>query len=149
MLFACHEEDCVEMRAHAAIQQGHLGFDLIVGDGADAAQNHFGLAARGVIDEQARERIDFYVRERGGRLSEHVDAFGDRKERLLLGIFENRYDKLTYQARAARDQVQVAVGWRIEGAWVNGDERRGHDGNFECSGVELDLVQLLQTRWPW
>jgi hypothetical protein len=29
----------------------------------------------------------------------------------------------------------VPVGRRIEGAWINSDERRGHSGNFECSGV--------------
>ncbi len=100
--------------AHAPVEQGHLEFDFIIGDGADAAQNHAGLAMVGIVDQQPCEGIHFHVGERGGRLLQHFDSFGDRKQRLFLGVFENGYDELTDQARAARNEIEVSVSQRIE-----------------------------------
>jgi len=130
MFFACHEEDRLQMGAHAPVEQRHLKLDFIVGDGPDATQNHAGLAMRGIVDKQSFEGIHLHVGKRNGRLLQHFDSFGDRKEGLFLRVFENRYDELTDQAGAARDQIQVSVGQRIERAWIDGDKRRGHGGKF-------------------
>src|SRR5438046_2905700 len=72
------------------------------------------LTVCSVVDEQALKGIDLHVGVGGCGFLQHRHAFGDGKKWLFLGIFQNRYDELTDQARAARDEIQMTVGRGIE-----------------------------------
>ena len=52
-----------------------------------------------------------------------LDALGHREERRLLGVDEDRDDDAIEEPRAARDDVDVAVGQRVERTRINGKRR--------------------------
>ena len=75
---------------------------------------------RDVVDEQPVERVDLDVRLVLEHGPDDVDALLHREERRLLGVDEDRDDDPVEQPRAARDDVDVAVRERIEGAGIDG-----------------------------
>lgn len=92
-----------------AVQQRHLQFRLVIGDGANPSQNDIGAALAGVVDEQSIERIHFHVAEFRGRFPQHFLALLHAEQRLLLAVSENRDNEMVKQAATARDQIQVPV----------------------------------------
>ena len=124
VLLGRHHEDGLDLRVQPPIHQRHLELELEVRHGAQAAHDDLRPAPLDVVDQQPVERIDLdvgVIREHGPR---DLDPLVDREERRLLGVHEDRHDDAVEQPRAAQDDVDVAVGQRIERAGINGD--RGH-----------------------
>src|SRR5260370_33121568 len=59
--FAGQHEHSFQARLEFAIHQRHLQFVLIIGDGANAAQDHPGVALAPIVDHQAPKDPDFYA----------------------------------------------------------------------------------------
>src|SRR5262249_47525657 len=91
------------------------------GDGADAADDQMGAAGGGVVDQQAFERSDFDVGIGAHHFAEHLRSFFDAEQRILGLIAEYSDNEMLHQAAGPGDQVEVAVGDRIERTGVNRD----------------------------
>src|ERR1700733_10123177 len=61
--FGGQHEHCFQTGLKAAVHHGHLQFVLVVGDGADAAEEHARFHAPRVFHEQTIEGIHFHVGE--------------------------------------------------------------------------------------
>ena len=81
-----------------------------------------GVLAASVVDEQAVEGVHFDVGGALEHLARDVDALRHREERRLLHVDQDRDDDAIEEARAALDDVDVAVGQRIERAGIDGDD---------------------------
>ena len=102
------------------VHQGHLHLVLEVRDGAQAAHDHARLLDARVVDEQAAEGVHLDVRQVGEDLAgQSRSAPSTWKQRRLLDVHEDRHDDALEQARAARDDVDVAVGQRVEGPGID------------------------------
>src|SRR5271168_2079934 len=77
--FAGEEESGFESGLQAAIHEGHLQFVFVVGDGADAAEDHAGVSLQGVVGEETVEGIDFDVFEGADSFGQHFHALLDGK----------------------------------------------------------------------
>ena len=101
------------------IHESHLELELEIGDGAKSAHDHLRAAPRHVVDEQTFEGVDLDVRLVAEHGAGDLDALVHREERCLFRVDENRDDDAVEQAGAAGDDVDVAVGQRIEGAGID------------------------------
>ena len=84
------------------------------------ADDDLRLAPRDVVDEQAVERVHFDVRLFLEDRPRDLDPLGHREQRRLLRVHQDRDDDPIEQARAARDDVHVTVGQRIERPGIDG-----------------------------
>ena len=50
---------------------------------------------------------------------ELIQSFREREKRLLLVIVSDRYDDFIEKFSGSLDHVEVAIGDRIEAAWIN------------------------------
>jgi hypothetical protein len=98
---------------------GHLELVLEVRHGAQPADERAGAAAPRVFHQQSTEGIDLDVRILAEHFADDGDALIGRKQRILLRIHQHRDDDPLEQVRAAKNDVDVAVGQRIEGPWKN------------------------------
>ena len=102
------------------VHQRHLELELEVRHRPQPADDDVGPAARHVVDQQPVEGVHFDI----AVGLEHARAISTRssmrEQRRLLGVDENRDDDAVEQPRAARDDVDVSVGQRIERARVDG-----------------------------
>src|SRR5206468_1326174 len=73
-----------------------------------------------VVDDQALEGLDDDVRVGGGALDQHLAPLVDREQARLRLVDEDGDDDLVVQRGAPADDVEVAVGDRIEGAGAQG-----------------------------
>ena len=78
--------------------------------------------ARHVIDQEPVASADLDVGIRLHHFSEHLHALGHSEQTLLALILQHRDDQAVSQFAAARNQVQVSVGDRIERTRIDGDD---------------------------
>ena len=98
----------------------HLELELEVGNGAKPANDDVRFPARHVIDQEPVESIDFDVRLRLEDLPSDLDPFVHREQRRLFRVHEHRDDDAIEEPRAARDDVDVPVGERVERPGIDG-----------------------------
>jgi len=113
------EEDCLDFGGETAVHQRHLELVLVVGDGADAAQDGHGADLAGEIHHEPVECGYRDVSQVTRRFVQHLRPLGDGEERVLDGIAENRNGQVLKKLGAARDQIQMTVGGRVEGAGID------------------------------
>src|ERR1700681_2476141 len=76
-----------------AIHQCHLQFVFVVGDSANPAQDHAGMALARIVNEQAVEDFDFNAGPLPGNLAQHFDALRYGKERSFFGVAQHGNDQ--------------------------------------------------------
>jgi hypothetical protein len=97
--------------------------------GADAAQQDAGALAAGVVDQQALEGVDLNVGQVSADLAEHLHPLLHGEERIFLRVEQQGDDQAVEEARGPLDEVEVAVGDRVERPRVDGGDFR-HRGRF-------------------
>jgi hypothetical protein len=112
------QEDGLDLRGQAAVHQSHLELVFVVGDGADAAQHCLGSLLARELHHQPVEGGDRDVGQRTGDLSEHLDALLHGEQRILARIVEDGDGEVAKELGTARDEINVAVGRRVEGAGI-------------------------------
>jgi hypothetical protein len=121
VLFRRHHEEGFELGVELAVHHGHLELVLVVGDGADAAEDGGCALLAGEVDQEAVEGGDGDVADGGDGFGDHLETLGDGEERgAFLGVAEDGDDELVDDFGAAGNQVEMAVGERVEGAGVDG-----------------------------
>src|SRR5262249_53895171 len=118
-----HHEDRFQLRLQLAVHQRHLQLVLVVADGAYAAQHRFGFLLHGVVHQQAFEGVDAHVLVALDHLFEHLPAFDDGEQRVLLNVAQNGHDELVKDLAATLDQVEMPVGERVKRARINGADQ--------------------------
>src|SRR5581483_2429661 len=68
-----------------------------------------------------------------GSFLQHVAAFRQREERVLFRVTQDRHYQLFKNFAASRDQVEVAVGERIEGPGIDGNNV------LQAASVEVEV----------
>src|SRR5579863_2737725 len=121
MSFARQQKHGFDARVQTTVHQRHLQLVLVIGKRPDTAQDHIGRARRGVIDQQSFKRGHFNIRIRPHYFFEHLHPLRHRKQRPLGVVVENRDDQPLDQFAASRNQIQVPVGDRVKGTWIDGD----------------------------
>ncbi len=104
-----------------AVHQRHLELVLEVRHRAQAAHQHAGVLALRVVHQQAAEGAHVHVAVRLEHLAANRDALGLAEQRRLLDVDQERDDDGVEDPGAALDDVDVAVGQRVERPWINGD----------------------------
>src|SRR5690242_18745471 len=100
---------------HPVVHLRHLHLVLEVGDGAQALDHGGDPVGGAEVHQQAVEPLDPHVAVAGGDLAQHLDALVDREQALLGDVDQHGDDDLVVQAGGPADDVEVAVGDRIEG----------------------------------
>src|SRR5262245_45845458 len=59
--FGCHQEDGFDFRRESSVHQRHLQLEFVVGDGANATDDHLRLLLTGIMDQKSIEGIDAHV----------------------------------------------------------------------------------------
>src|SRR5581483_5442278 len=131
--FGRHHEHSLDLRAELAVHQGHLQLVFVIADGANAAENDRGIHLLGVFHQQALEGVHPHVVVVCGSFLQHVAAFRQREERVLFRVTQDRHYQLFKNFAASRDQVEVAVGERIEGPGIDGNNV------LQAASVEVEV----------
>ena len=115
------------------VHQRHLQLELEVRHGPQAAHDHRGLLrarrSRPAGRRTSRPRRSAYSRNTSRAI---VHALLGREQRVLLGVAQDRHDDAVEQPRAAQDDVDVAVGQRIERPRI---DRHAFAGRAHASSV--------------
>src|SRR5687768_11014199 len=113
-----HEEglDAGELAVHL----GHLQLVLEVADGAQALHDHRDVVRLAVVDEQALEAVDPDVGQFGDGVAQQLHALVDREEPGLARVDQHRHDQFVVQPGSTIDDVDVAVGDRVERTGTDG-----------------------------
>src|SRR6185369_8614395 len=119
--FGRHHEDSFQPGIKLPVHQRHLQLVLVITDSPNASQNCLRLLACGIVHQQAREAVYLHVRLALHAFPEHLESLIEREQRGLLGVSQDRDDKLVENLSPSMDKVEVAVCGRIETARVNGD----------------------------
>src|SRR4029077_10762165 len=90
------------------------------------------------------ECIDAHVLIPGGQQLNHLLALFHRKQWSLLRIAQDGHHQLIENAAAARDQVQMPLGWRIERSGINGHLAR-QKPSLGTSGMWLPSDSKAQS----
>src|SRR6202522_893971 len=114
-----------DVRLDFAIHHGHLQFVFVIGDGADAADDDGGAFSAGVVHQKAVENVNLHVVPFEGRGLKHLDAFLFGEQRIFFEVVGDGDNQLSKNIGRASDEIQVAIGDRIEGAGINGGNRLG------------------------
>ncbi len=120
ILFGGHHEDGFKLRGQAAVHQCHLEFVFVITDGADAAQDGLGTLLAGKLDQEAVKGFHGDVSELMGGFAEHFDAIFGWKKGLFFSVVEDGDDEMVEDLGATGDQVEMAVGRRVEAPRVDG-----------------------------
>src|SRR2546421_6431430 len=113
-------ENGFESRLQLAVHQSHLQFVLIIGDGANTAQNHAGATLPRIVHQQSIKYVDFHTAPGAGDLAKHLDAFRNGKQRSLVGVAQHADYERGEHLFAALGKVKVAVGHRVKRARIDG-----------------------------
>ena len=142
VFFRWHHKDRLQFRSQAAIHQRHLELVFIIADGPDAAQHSLGALLAGKLHQQAVKGFDGDVVELTSGLAQHLHAIPGRKERrLLFCVVQDGDDKMVKDFGATGDEIQMAVGGRIEAAGIDG--ANGIHNTSDCMGSS----SRLQSEW--
>lgn len=128
VFFRGHHENGFHIGFEPSIHERHLELVLVVGDGANAAQDGVGIAPAHIVHQKPIEEIHFHIGPLAGDFTEHFRALARGEERRLVQILEDGDDEAVEDARAAGNEVQVPVGHGIEGPRIDGDDAL-HAGN--------------------
>src|SRR5208283_6090566 len=90
------------------------------GDGADAAQHRRSALAARELDHEPVEGGNGDVADAGDDLVEHLHALLNGEKRILDRIDEDGDGEVVEDLRAALNEIDVAVGGRVEGAGIEG-----------------------------
>src|ERR1035438_6327321 len=114
IFFGGHHEHRFQTRLEFAVHQRHLEFVLIVAKGANAAQDDPRLDAQRVVHGETVKSVHRHVVKVRSHSLQHLATIGDAEQRVFLGIPKNGNHQLVENPAAALDQVQMAVGGRVE-----------------------------------
>ncbi|MPN08421.1 hypothetical protein SDC9_155703 [bioreactor metagenome] len=104
--------------AQTAVHQRHLEFVLEVGKCAQPPENRSGLIFFDRVDQQPVDRDRPDVGPGMAALLDHFDPFFDGEHRLFFAVDRDRHDHPVEEPPGAGDQIEVAVGQRIEAARI-------------------------------
>src|SRR5882672_6099205 len=77
-------EHGLQPRLELAIHQRHLQLVFVIGNGADAAENHAGMPLARVVHEQPFKHVHFHISPLLGDFTQHLHTLGNGEERLLF-----------------------------------------------------------------
>src|SRR3990167_6028051 len=139
VLVAGGEEHGFHLRHQAAVHARQLELVVKVGHGAQAT--HHGLAAtlHDKVAQQAREGLDLHLWVVLDRLADHVDAFFQGEQRLLVVARSHGHDHPFEQLGGPAHHVFMAQRDGVKGSGVHGEHVLGHGW--------LSPVWLYR-RWP-
>ena len=120
ILFGRHHEHRLQPRLEFAVHQRHLEFVFVVADGANPAQDGARLDAQRVVHRKAVEGVDRHVVKALGHRLQHLAAVGHAEQRIFLRIAQNGDHQFVEDLAATLDQVEMAVGRRIERSGIDG-----------------------------
>ena len=106
------------------VHERHLQFVFVIRNRANAAQQHGGRARGRVIHQKPVEGIHLHVGVNVHHFAKHLDALFHGEERLLGVVPQDRNDQPVEHPRAPLDQVEVAVGNRVERSRIDSDDVR-------------------------
>ena len=127
---------------------GELHLGLEVADRAQAADDRAGAAGAAQVDGQAVERLDLDPIRRcaglGERLADDADPGLDVEQRRLPRVGKDRHDERVEHVRGTLDDVEVAVGDRVERArdrprWCSSILRASVEGQRRLAEAALAL----------
>jgi len=121
-------EDGLDFGAELAVHERHLQFVFVVGDGADAADDDFGVQAAHEVDEEAVEGVHFDAGDAVRAAEDELHPLRDGEQRRLPFVLQHRHHDHVEQLRRPADDVEVSVRHRVERAGVNGNAHE-RDGN--------------------
>src|SRR6266516_2205680 len=109
----------------APVHLRHLQLVVEVAHGPKTLDDHRDVVGLAVVDGEAAERVDANLRELAGRLLQHRDALVHGEQPGLVAVDEHGDDDLVVQARGTFDDVEVAVGHRVERTRANDPSHLG------------------------
>ena len=121
-----HEEDGVDVGREDPVVVGELHLGLEVADGPQAADDRAGAAGAAEVDRQAVERVDLDPAERARRPRSRASRMtairvSTASSGALRGLARTATMTVSKTAAARRDDVEVAVGDRVERAGIDRD----------------------------
>ena len=128
---ACGDEDRIGPRCQGCVDVGHLKLVAHVGRRAQSLDDHVRGALFRKVHQQALEAVDLDARQVPQDSLEELHPLLDLEQRLLLGIPEHGHNHPVEVPGGPLDDVDMAVGGRVEGA---GAEGKGHEGSPSRSG---------------
>jgi hypothetical protein len=120
-----HEKDGFQRAVELAVHQRHLELVLEVAHRAEAANQERRADPARVVGDQSFEAVQGDPGVLAHHRAKHLEALGDREQRLLGGVHRDRDDDVVGEREAPPDQVGVAQRRRIEGAGIEGDTVHG------------------------
>ena len=121
-----HHEHCFDPRTQPLVHERHLKLELEVGHRAQAADDHLGAPPLQVLDEQTVEGIDLDIRLIPEHVPKNFQPLVHGEQGLFFSVHQNRDRDAIEQPRAARDDVDMPVGRRIERSRIH--REGGHRG---------------------
>src|SRR5262249_39550986 len=115
-----------------------------------AAEDDSRAAFARVVHKQSVEYINFNARPLPSHLTQHLDAFRNAEERFLADVLQHGDDQNVEHLFTALDQVEVAVGYGVKRARIDGDGRfhldRSNKQNFNSSCRRIALQTWKKRR---
>jgi hypothetical protein len=149
------QEYSFDLWGETPVHQGHLELIFVVGDGADATQDGRGPALASEIDHQPFEGGDGDIAQLTSRFLEHLDPLVDSEERVFDRVIEDSDGKMLEELGSASDQIQMSVGRRIKGPWIDGSDASAHlISSLESpagprQGRRLERQGPVELQQPW
>jgi len=140
-----HHKNRFDTFIQLTIHQSHLEFKFKVGDGAQAADDSLGGPALDVFNEQAIEGVSLDVGEVLDGLGDHFLALGHGKERAFAFAERHRHDDAVEQPGSPLQNVQMAVGERIEAPGIDGSTHDRH-ASMERAKDEAGIMSYETER---
>lgn len=119
VLLVGHDEDGFELGVEVPVHEGHVVFELEVGDGAETADDGGGVDGFGEVDEEAIEDGGGDVGELGDVALDHLEAFLGGEEGGLAGAGGDGDGDFGEEFGGAAKDVEVSAGDGVEGSWID------------------------------
>ena len=126
-LVAGHDEDGFDP-ADRPVGHGELEFVAHVGGVAQAAQNGLRLLLPHHVHSQAVIANDAGAGHVGDEIADHLDALVEAEHLTLIRVDAHGHDQFIEQRHAATDDVEMAIGNRVELARKDGSADAGRHG---------------------
>ncbi len=117
--FSRHHKNRFHGPVQFTIHQSELKFKFKVRNGAQSADDSLAILLGGVIDQQTVERIRVHIGELAQRLFNQAQTILEREEWLFALVLGHGHDDAVKQLGRALNDVQMAVGQRVEAAGIN------------------------------
>jgi hypothetical protein len=119
-----HEEHRIDLGCQAAVVVGKLDLGVEVTNRPQPTDDEPGTSRPAEVDGQPLERLDVHLRSElraGQGAADELDAVGGRQQRLLARVLEHSNHDSVEHRRGATDDVDMAIGDRVERARIDGD----------------------------